>query len=170
MPERASGCLLLRPSLPSELLLNRRCHEVHEGNIVRHRVQPEATVKLLRDAGRQLRQGFFGLRHQTSCLLVLRSGRPTRTTPPPATTATVLRLRLPRGDAAEQRLDRRAHFLLHQVPDDRQQALLSRHRVLLCGGRYTKRAMSNNGDRGGNLEVRVALVACCTASIARCPG
>src|SRR4030095_11378753 len=41
------------------------------------------------------------------------------------------------GDAAEQRLDRSAHFLLHQVADHRQQALLSRHRVLLAGGRYT---------------------------------
>ena len=38
---------------------------------------------------------------------------------------------------AEQRLHCRAHFLLHQVADDRQQALLSRHRVLLSGGRYT---------------------------------
>ena len=69
-------------------------------------------MKLLRDAGRQLRQGFFGIRHL--CRLVLRSRRPTRTTPTPATAAPVLRAR-PGRDAAEQRLDCSAHFLLHQV-------------------------------------------------------
>src|SRR5262249_31846047 len=128
------GCPLLRPSLRSELLLNRRRHEVHEYDVVRHAVEPEATVKLLRDPGRQLRPGFFGLRHL--CRLALRSPRPTRTTPTPATAAPVVRS-LRRGDAAEQRLDRSAHFLLDQVADPRQQALLSRHRVLLCRGRYT---------------------------------
>jgi hypothetical protein len=64
------------------------------------------------------------------CRLVLRSRRPARTTPTPATAATVLRARLG-GDAAEQRLHCAAHFLLHQVADHRQQTLLSRHRVLL---------------------------------------
>src|SRR5206468_4149869 len=49
--------------------------------------------------------------------------RTTRTTGAPlptrlATTATAVpRLRLPRKDAAEQRLDRRAHFSLNEVPD-----------------------------------------------------
>src|SRR5437667_9706649 len=38
------------------------------------------------------------------------------------TTATVLRLRRPRGNAAEQRLDRGADFLLNHVPDDRHEA------------------------------------------------
>jgi hypothetical protein len=71
--DRVSGCSLLRSSLWSELLLNRRCHEVHEENVVRHPVEPEATVKRLRDAGRQLRQAFFGRRHL--CRLVLRSFR-----------------------------------------------------------------------------------------------
>jgi hypothetical protein len=85
-------------------------------------------MKLLRDAGRQLRPGFFGLRHL--CRLILRSPRPTGTTPTPATAAPVLRS-LRGRDAAEQRLDRRAHFLLHQVTDHRQQALPSRHRIPL---------------------------------------
>jgi hypothetical protein len=87
---------------------------------VRHAVQPEAMVKLLRDAGRQLRPGFVGRRHQTSRLLVLRSRWPARTTPTPATAPTLLRLRLCRGNAAEQRLNCRAHFLLHQVAYHRQ--------------------------------------------------
>jgi hypothetical protein len=54
--DRVSGCSLLRSSLRSslwsELLLNRRRHEVHEDEVLRHAVQPEATMKLLRDAGR----------------------------------------------------------------------------------------------------------------------
>jgi hypothetical protein len=57
---------LLRPRLPPELLLNRLDDEVHEHDVVRHAVQLEATVKLLRDAGRQLRLGFFGLRHHAA--------------------------------------------------------------------------------------------------------
>src|SRR5260370_16668364 len=88
-------------------------------------------------AGRQLRPRLVGLCHQTSRFLVLRSPRPARTTSTLATAATVLRLRLPRGSAAEQRLDCRAHFLLHQVANHREQALLSRHPVLLSGGIYT---------------------------------
>src|SRR5437867_12160435 len=72
------------------------------------------------------------LRPSPSCCLLLRSGWTPRTTPTPATAPTVLRLRLPRGDAAEQRLDRGAHFLLNHVPDHRQQAPLSRHRILPC--------------------------------------
>src|SRR5439155_5500515 len=56
-----------------------------------------------------------------------------------ATTApTVLRLHRPRGDAPEQRLDRGADLLLNPVPDDRHEASLSRHRVLLAAARYTK--------------------------------
>src|SRR4029450_7076705 len=127
-----SGCPLLRPSLPSELLLNRRRHEVHEDDVVRHAVEPDATVKLLRDAGRQLGPGFFGRGHL--CRLALRSPRPAWTTP--ATAAPVL-CSLRGGDAPEQRLDRSADFLLHQVADHRHQALLSRHRLLRSGGRYT---------------------------------
>src|SRR4029450_13242437 len=130
-----SGCPLLRPSLPSELLLNRRRHEVHEYDVVRHAVEPEATVKLLRDPGRQLGPGFFGRGHL--CRLALRSPRPTGPPPPPATAAPVLRS-LRGGDTAEQRVDCSAHFLLHQVTDDRQKALLSRHRVLLSVGSSRK--------------------------------
>src|SRR6266446_3296749 len=70
-------------------------------------------------------------------LLVLRCRWTPWTTPTPATATTVLRLRLPRGDAAEQRLDRGMHFLLNQVPDDCHQALLSRHRLLPSGAGYT---------------------------------
>jgi hypothetical protein len=102
---------------------------------MRHAVDPEATVKLLRDAGRQRGPGFVGVRH-LSHLSLLRSRRSARTTPAPATAATVLRW-LRGRDASEQRLDRSAHFLLHHVTDHRQQALLSRHRLLLSGGRYT---------------------------------
>ena len=58
-------------------------------------------------------------------------------TSPTTTAPTVLRS-LPRGDAAEQRLDRGADFLLHHVADHRHEASLSRHRVLLAGARYTK--------------------------------
>ena len=145
-PERISACPLRRPSLPSELLLNRRRHEVHEDDVVRHAIQPEATVKLLRDADRQLRPGFFGIRHL--CRLVLRSPRPARTTPTPATAAPVLRARHGR-DSAEQRLHRSAHFLLRQVADDRHQALLSRHRVLLSGGKYTERPITSKGSEAG---------------------
>jgi len=39
---------------------------VHDGDLVRHAVQLEATVKVLRDAGRQLRPDFLGLRHQAA--------------------------------------------------------------------------------------------------------
>jgi hypothetical protein len=67
---------------------------------------------------------------------VLRSPRPPTTTPTLATAAPVLRARHGKH-AAEQRLDCGAHLLLHQLANHRQQALLSRHRVLLCGGRYT---------------------------------
>jgi len=82
-PEHVSGYPLLRSSLPSELLLNRRYHEVHEDDVVHHAVHPEATVQLPRDTGRQLRPRCVGLRHQTSRLLVLRSRRTARTTPTP---------------------------------------------------------------------------------------
>src|SRR3989442_12349055 len=57
------------PSLsrfPPKLLLNRLDHEVHERDVVCHAVQLEAPVKVLRDAGRQLRPGFVGLRHQAA--------------------------------------------------------------------------------------------------------
>src|SRR5438093_7790727 len=57
---------LLRPRLPPELLLNRPDHELHDRDVIRHAVQLEPAVKLLRDAGRQLRQDFFGLRHQAA--------------------------------------------------------------------------------------------------------
>jgi len=57
---------LLRPRLPSELILNRLDHEVHEGDVVRHAVEFEPAMKLLRDASRQLRPGFLGLRHQAA--------------------------------------------------------------------------------------------------------
>src|SRR5437773_11597031 len=66
-----------------------------------------------------------------SCRLLLRPCWTARTAPTPATTATVLRLRLPRGDASEQRLDCGAHFLLQQVPDHGHEASLSRHRPSL---------------------------------------
>src|SRR5262249_26891414 len=69
-----------------------------------------------------------------SCL-VLRSRRPPRTTPPPATAAAVLCALLRGGNASEQRLNCSADLLLHHVTDHRQQALLSRHRLLPSGGR-----------------------------------
>src|SRR3989442_9052886 len=50
---------------------------------------------------------------------------------PPATAPTVLRS-LPRGDAAEQRLDRGADLLLHKVPDHGHEASLSWHRSSPC--------------------------------------
>jgi hypothetical protein len=134
-----------RPSLLSELVLNCRHHEVHEDDVVRHAVQLQAPVKLLRDAGRQLRPGFFGLRHL--CRLVLRSPRPTRTTPTPATAAPVLRS-LRGGDAAEQRLDCRAHFSLYQVADHRQQTLVSRHRLPFSGQIYECPITSKGSDAG----------------------
>ena len=99
-------------------------------------------------AGRQLRPRFVGLRHQTSYLLVLRSRWPARTTPTPATAAPVLRRRRG-GGAAEQRLDRSAHFLLHQVTDHGEQALLSRHRAILSGGRYTNGPIASKGNEAG---------------------
>src|SRR5882724_3238304 len=47
-----------------------------------------------------------------------------------ATTApTVLRLRLAPRDASQQRLNRSVDLPLHHVPNDRQQAPLSRHRA-----------------------------------------
>src|SRR5204863_7901104 len=53
-----------RPILPvDELLFNRLDHEVHNRDVVRNAVCLQATVKLLRDAGRQLRDGFVGLYH-----------------------------------------------------------------------------------------------------------
>src|SRR5207247_10778573 len=55
-----------------------------------------------------------------------------------ATTAPTVLSLLPGGDGSEQRLDRGLHFLLNHVPDDRHEASLSRHRVLLAGARYTK--------------------------------
>src|SRR2546427_963125 len=57
------------PSLsrfPPKLLRNRLDHEAHERDVVCHAVQLEAPVKALRDAGRQLRPGFVGLRHQAA--------------------------------------------------------------------------------------------------------
>src|SRR5438132_2563677 len=94
----SSGCpddqlrpSFLRPRLPPELLLNRLHDEVHEGDLVGHAVQLEPAVKLLRDAGRQLRPGFVCRRHLRR--LGLRSGRTPWTAPTPATAATVLRLR-----------------------------------------------------------------------------
>src|SRR5438093_13444681 len=58
---RVAGVLrrpLLRASLPPELLLNRLRHEVLHGDLVRHAVQLEPAVKVLRDAGCQLVPGF----------------------------------------------------------------------------------------------------------------
>src|SRR5207253_3474845 len=84
---------------------------------------------------------FRGRRHHC-CLLprhplgngLWRTARTTRAPLPSALPApTGLRLRLPRGDAAEQRLDRGADFLLNQVTDHRHEASLSRHRLLLAG-------------------------------------
>jgi len=60
-----------------ELLFNRLDHEVHNRDVVRNAVCLQATVKLLRDAGRQLRDGFVGLRHL--CRLLLRSRRRSQT-------------------------------------------------------------------------------------------
>src|SRR5439155_15051131 len=57
---------LLRASLAAELLLNRLRHEVHQGHVVGHAVQLQATMKLLRDAGRQLSHGFVALGHRRS--------------------------------------------------------------------------------------------------------
>jgi hypothetical protein len=45
-------------------------------DVVRHAVQPQATVKVFRDAGRQLRPAFVGRHHL--CRLVLRAPRPRR--------------------------------------------------------------------------------------------
>ena len=101
---------------------------------MRDAVDPEATVKALRNASRQLRQGFFGGRHL--CRLILRSPRPARTTPTLAMAAPVPRARWSRK-TPEQRLHCSAHFLLHQFADYRQQALVPRHQCLLGGGRYT---------------------------------
>jgi len=70
----ASGLLrrpLLRPPLPPEPLLNRLDHEAHDGGVVRHAVQLDATVKLLRDARGQLCPRFVALRHL--CRLVHRA-------------------------------------------------------------------------------------------------
>jgi hypothetical protein len=97
LPLRPPPTIRRRTTGARELLLNRRHHEVHEDEVVRHAVHPEAPVQLLRDAGRQLRPGFFGLRHL--CRLALRSPRTPRTTPTPATTAPVLRARR-EGDVA----------------------------------------------------------------------
>src|SRR2546426_4795327 len=69
-------------------VFNRLDHEVHDGDLVRHAVQLEATVKVLRDAGRQLRPDFLGLHHL--CRLFLRSRWTPRTTPTPATTLNLL--------------------------------------------------------------------------------
>src|SRR6266404_5109037 len=153
----------LRSWLPPELLLQRLDHELHDRRVVRHAVQLEPAVKLLRDAGRQLRPGFVCRRHLRR--LGLRARCPPRTTATPATATNGLRLRgyghrpgflrvrhplgyglrrttgttwaplpsalpaptglrrrLPRGDAAEQRLDREADFLLNQVTDHRHEA------------------------------------------------
>src|SRR5437899_12871226 len=82
---------LLRPSLPPELPLNGLHDEVHEGDVVGHAVELQAAVKLLRNAGRQLRPDFLGLRHL--CRLRLRSRWPAAHTATPATTANGLRLR-----------------------------------------------------------------------------
>src|SRR5207248_1679918 len=78
-------------SLPPELLLNGPHDELHHRRVVRHAVQLQATVKVLRDAGRQLCPHLLGLRHL--CRLLLRARRTTGTTPMPATAPTVLRLR-----------------------------------------------------------------------------
>src|SRR5438046_443855 len=66
---RVAGVLrrpLLRASLPPELLLNGLHDEVHEGDVVGHAVELQATVKLFRDAGCQLRPDFLGHRHQAA--------------------------------------------------------------------------------------------------------
>src|SRR5439155_10917823 len=60
------------------------------------------------------------------------TGAPCPTSPATAATAAVLRwLRRWRRNAAEQRLNRGADFLLHQVPDHRHEAWLSRHQSSL---------------------------------------
>src|SRR5207249_11560502 len=72
---------LLRPRLLPELLLDRLGHEVLHGDLVRHAVKLQAAVKLLRDAGRQLRPGFIRPGHL--CRLPLRSRWTTGTTTAP---------------------------------------------------------------------------------------
>src|SRR6266403_1645136 len=67
--------------LPPELLLDGLRHEVLEHDVVCHAVQLQATVKLLGDAGRQLRQDFFGLGHQTFVFFGGRPGPPGRHLP-----------------------------------------------------------------------------------------
>src|SRR2546425_6397493 len=62
----------LASRLPPELLLQRLHHEVLHCDLAGHAVQLEPAVKLLRDAGRQLRPGFVGLRHL--CHLALSTG------------------------------------------------------------------------------------------------
>src|SRR3989442_2536049 len=93
---RVAGVLrrpLLRASLPPELLLNGLHDEVHEGNVVGHTVQLEAAVKLFRDAGRQLRQRFFGLRHLSRLVLRPRWTSGTATAPISDGEGTTRRLR-----------------------------------------------------------------------------
>jgi len=58
--------LFPRRGLPPELLLNGLHDEVHEGDVVRHAAELEATVKVFRDARRQLGDGFVALRHQAA--------------------------------------------------------------------------------------------------------
>src|SRR5438876_12262919 len=65
-PERFLCRPLLRPRLLPELLLDRLGHEVLHGDLVRHAVKLEATVKVFGDAGRQLRDGFVALGHHRS--------------------------------------------------------------------------------------------------------
>src|SRR2546427_3729520 len=84
--------------------------------------------------------GLLPVRHLLGNCLRWTTG--TARAPLPARLATmattVLRCGLPRRYGAEQRLDRGANFLLNDIPDDRHQASLSRHRLLLAGARYTK--------------------------------
>jgi len=62
-----------------------------------------------------------------------------------------------RGNAAQQRLDRGAHLLLHHVANHAQQALLPRHRSLPSPrGRYMKRRSSPTGPSVSRLPDRLA--------------
>ena len=65
-PFRETSPFFSRVFRPSFSSIARLGHEVHDGGVERDAVPLQAPVKLLRDAGRQLRPGFFfGLCHQT---------------------------------------------------------------------------------------------------------
>src|SRR5439155_7743208 len=112
---------LLRPSPSGRLRLGARWTP---------RTPPPATATTrLRPRGYGHHHGLLPVRHLLGNGLRRTTG--TTRAPLPArlatTTATVHRA-LSGRDASEQGLDRGANFLLHQPPNDRQQATVSRHR------------------------------------------